>query len=370
VLFGLGVGLVTFGLRVTLVNEPSKMGYTSEFLWTLALNGFYWLSWAMLVPLIVRSAQRVPVPRTPECPVRRLRRLIGYHLLVGLAFTLVQTLISATMRFGLRTAVDGQADWWRIVIVNLSSTFDWGLCVYLAVVAVMYARQSQAEVARREVRESQLEARLAEAQLQALQRQLQPHFLFNTLHAIHTLVRSDPRAAEHMIERLGELLRVSLANAGQHLVPLETELAHLEKYLAIEKVHFGTRLSFDLDVPLGLRDVVVPYLILQPLVENSVRHGIAPVARPGRIRVRARRSADNVEITVADNGRGLSSADLAHVNEGVGIANTRARLDRLYKDRYRLEFFDTEGGGLTVKLVLPYVVTGEWPLRPALEVAV
>lgn len=216
----------------------------------------------------------------------------------------------------------------------------------------------QQQARARALRASQLEARLAEAQLQALQRQLHPHFLFNTLHAIFTLVRLDPGAAEQMIERLSELLRVTLANTATQEVALAEELAYLDRYLAIEKVHFGDRLDVAVDVPLAIRDAAVPYLILQPLVENAVRHGLAPQRGHGTIAVVGGREGDDLVLSVSDSGRGVTGGHLATLNEGVGLTNTRARLERLYGGRQRLAFSSPEGGGLVVTLRLPFMPLG------------
>ena len=170
---------------------------------------------------------------------------------------------------------------YRLLTAALLQDLDWNYAIYLCIVGVSHAVYFHRQAQDRAVRASQLEARLAEAQLQALQRQLQPHFLFNTLHAIFTLVRHNPAAAEQMIERLSELLRVTLKNTATQEVPLAEELTYLDKYLAIEKVHFGDRLQIEMDVPLGVQDGLVPYLVLQPLVENAIRHGLAPRRAPG-----------------------------------------------------------------------------------------
>jgi hypothetical protein len=200
----------------------------------------------------------------------------------------------------------------------------------------------------RELKASQLEARLAQAQLQALKMQLQPHFLFNTLHAISTLVHRDPNGADRMITRLSDFLRLTLENAGIQEVPLRVELEFLDKYLEIEQVRFGQRLAVRHDVDPAALDLLVPNLILQPLVENAVRHGIAPRAAGGRIDIRARKVKERLEIEIGDDGPGLApSQPLA---EGVGLRNTRERLRQFFGADHAFELKDGLEGGFRVRL--------------------
>src|SRR5262249_33741095 len=178
-----------------------------------------------------------------------------------------------------------------------------------------YRHEAQA----RALTAAHLETKLAEAQLEALQRQLHPHFLFNTLHAIYTLVEEDPRAAQTMIDRLSEMLRVTLGQTSAQQVALDTELTFLDKYLAIQQVLLGDRRPVRSEVPLSARDARVPYLMLQPLAENAIRHGIEPRAAAGLITISASRDGDALELTVADNGRGIAPGRLPAFNQGVGL---------------------------------------------------
>jgi two-component system, LytTR family, sensor kinase len=182
--------------------------------------------------------------------------------------------------------------------------------------------------------------------------QLNPHFLFNTLHAISALMHKDVEAADCMIARLSDLLRYALESTDAQEVPLKQELAFLERYLEIEQTRFGDRLVVRKQIdPLAL-EALVPTLILQPLVENAIRHGIEPHARRGEIRLSARRDAGMLHLEVRDNGGGLITAN-GSPEEGVGLSNTRARLAELYGDRHRFEFRNADQGGLIVHLVIP-----------------
>ena len=214
--------------------------------------------------------------------------------------------------------------------------------------AIVLARVAGARGQRRAAADA-----LAEAQFQALQRQLQPHFLFNTLHTISSLMRSDVEAADLMIDRLSDLLRMSLRSQAQE-VTVKQELEILHSYLAIEQTRFQDRLSVAIDVDPNVLDASVPHLLLQPLVENAVRHGIAPRARPGRIEIRARRAEGRLELEVLDSGDGLQPDRLSAMNDGVGLGNTRARLTHLYGAAHRFTFANRPEGGFRVSISLPF----------------
>jgi two-component system LytT family sensor kinase len=200
----------------------------------------------------------------------------------------------------------------------------------------------------RELAASQLEARLATAQLEVLKMQLQPHFLFNTLHAISALMYRDVEGADRMVTRLSDFLRLALDSSGVQEVTLKREMEYLDKYLEIEQVRFGERLEVHRAIDPAALDLLVPNLVLQPLVENAVRHGIAPRISGGRIEVRAHAKGGTLTIEVTDDGPGAES-----VREGVGMSNTRARLEHLYGAAARLDLANLPGGGFRAHLELP-----------------
>jgi two-component sensor histidine kinase len=212
----------------------------------------------------------------------------------------------------------------------------------------------------------QLEARLARAQLQSLRLQLHPHFLFNTLNTINALIGTDRRAAERVISGLSELLRMSLSSASEQEVTLARELELLAHYIEIQQIRFQDRLSVRFQIDSEVRSALVPNLMLQPLVENAIRHGIAPRAAPGHVVVTARRTGDRLEMSVVDDGVG-ETAGTEH-RDGVGLGNTRARLLSLYGADHRFEAGTPPTGGFVVTLEIPYrtdSVVREAPRRDA-----
>lgn len=213
--------------------------------------------------------------------------------------------------------------------------------------ALLFYRRAQ----ERERRSLELAASLAEARLQALRMQLQPHFLFNTLNAIATLVHENPAAADDMIASLSDFLRLTLERGDRPEQPLRDELEFIDRYLEIEKIRFGDRLQVHREIDPDALEVRVPTLLLQPLVENAVRHGLEPRRETGLITVTARRDGPDLKLAIADNGVGL--AGTAPAREGVGLSNTRARLRELYGSRADLHLQETPGGGTTVAVRLP-----------------
>jgi LytS/YehU family sensor histidine kinase len=234
----------------------------------------------------------------------------------------------------------------------LLKSFQYNMLVYWVILTVGHAFNYYRAAQERELRASELERHLAQARLQALQMQLNPHFLFNTLHAISSLMHKDVEAADRMIARLSDLLRYALESTDEQEVPLRQELAFLDRYLEIEQTRFGDRLLIRKQVDPGALDVRVPNLVLQPLLENAIRHGIEPHARRGEICLSARRTDRVLHLEVQDNGAGLAAGN-GCPEEGVGLSNTRARLSELYGDEYRFEFKNAPEGGLIVHLAIP-----------------
>lgn len=211
----------------------------------------------------------------------------------------------------------------------------------------------QTVVARQRVRE--LQEQLAQAELQNLKSQLQPHFLFNTLHTISVLQRQDVDAANQMLLKLSELLRVSLDHSRADQIPLQQELDFLEAYLSIEKTRFEERLRITIDAGGADRAALIPTLLLQPLVENAVRHGIAPRAAGGDLNVSARRNGSTLELLIEDNGAGLADDFSDRRAHGCGLRNTQERLRALYGDKGSLQIAARRGGGVSVRVSIPYM---------------
>lgn len=232
------------------------------------------------------------------------------------------------------------------------------LMVYFAVLGAGFARtyflrdQARAEETRQlQAHTAQLQARLAEAQLAVLRTQINPHFLFNTLHAISSLVERDPRGVRRMIARLSDLLRYTLENTGEQEIPLDRELELLQRYLDIMRVRFQGRLDVALNVEDAVRDALVPNLVLQPLVENAFKHGVDAAETAGRVEIDAFRRNGSVVLRVRDNGPGPREIPPSN---GVGLRNTIARLSQLYGSNQRFSLERAEGGGAVAEVVLPY----------------
>lgn len=311
--------------------------------WTraLALALADWYSWAALFPVMLWLAQRFSFGR------RNWRRSLLVHLPAGVALSVLKLLIEVS----LARALDGGRPR-AVQITQFSST----LFTYFAILGVVFAVAYYRRAREHELRAAQLASQLAEAQLSALRMQLHPHFLFNTLHAVSSLMRKDVEAADRMIVRLGDLLRLTLEEAGARETPLRREMELLERYLEIEQIRFRDRLQAQIEIEPETLDARVPGLILQPLVENAIRHGIAPRSAPGRITIRSWREDGWLRLQVSDNGAGLSATQLATLEEGVGLGNTRARLRQLYGENQSFELSGSEGGGLTASLSLPFRV--------------
>ena len=303
-----------------------------------------WYGWGVLAPAIFWLGRRVPFER------RTWVRAIVTHLPASLLLAIVKV----AMDTWLLPRVTG-------LEIPVSSAYELhsNVLTYWAILGVGLTIDYYRKFRERELRASQLETRLAEAQLQVLKMQLHPHFLFNTLHAISTLMHRDVDAAERMLTRLSDLLRHSLESVGVQEVSLKQELEFLDRYVEIEKVRFGDRLAVEVNVDAELLDARVPNLILQPLVENAIRHGIGSRAAGGRIEIEARRDNGMLGLEIRDDGPGLPAENdeggSGGTGDGIGLANTRARLEQLYGARHRFELSDAPSGGLVVSLSIPLV---------------
>ena len=329
--------------------------------------------WAALTPALFWLASRYSLERSDR--VQRLFLFLAIGVLTAIAMEMIvgwlrfELLMEGRMRGGgpFRGPRGGGP------FPGLRRMF-WldDLMVFIAVMAGGTARDyfwryraRQEEAVRLQAKTAELQAQLAQANLAALRSQLDPHFLFNTLHAISSLVERDPRGVRRMIARLSELLRSTLDGAHEQETPLQQDLSFLQRYLEIMEVRFQGRLQVDLRIESRALDALVPTLILQPLVENAVKHGVSKVEGVGRIIIAADRLEDTVRLEVRDNGPGLGDRDGAP--EGVGLRNTRARLAQLYGDAQRLTLEAAPEGGAAVTVVLPYHTRAD--LRPAVDPA-
>ncbi|MGH8637210.1 MAG: sensor histidine kinase [Burkholderiales bacterium] len=330
----------------------------------LALNLALWYVPAALTRPIFWLAARFPL----DSP--RWLRAVAIHAGAAVAFSFIHSAAMIAVRGTLWPELVDRP--WPAFLAWAQSSYltnlDWALMTYAAIVGLSYAISYYRESQARALTAANLETRLMEARLKTLEAELHPHFLFNTLHAISTLVHSDPEAADRMISRLSDLLRLTFDRSGAAQIPLKEELEFLQKYLQIEQIRFQDRLSVNFDIDPETLDVEVPRLILQPLVENAIKHGISPRSGDGLVQISARRQAQGVWIEVKDNGVGLVGNARVRFTNGVGLSNTRARLECLYGDAHRLDFAEGDAG-LSVRMLIPHQRMPNDALAPPAQVA-
>ena len=329
------------------VNRPYP--YATAAWWNLA--AFY--LFAVSFPAVTYVARRFPFDRQ-----RWLSRATTYgcwifvlSVLHLIGFLLIYWMIGGPRLPRNAPLADALAYFKLLFLGNLrTNLIIYALLLFGAMAANYYRRYLAGEQ-----RAAQLQAQLAQAQLQALKMQLHPHFLFNTLNAISELVHKEPETAERMVIQLSDMLRVSLDSIGVQEIPLEQELEFLRRYLDIEETRFRDRLRIRMDVDPGTLGAYVPNMILQPLVENAIRHGISPLSRGGSIDIRARRNGETLSLQICDDGRGLpTNGEHASRGNGVGLANTRARLTQLYGvGRFELDVESVPDAGVAVSVTIP-----------------
>jgi two-component sensor histidine kinase len=226
--------------------------------------------------------------------------------------------------------------------------------IYWCIVCICWAFGHFQETAERERRTLELETRLTQANLQALKMQLQPHFLFNTLNAISSLIHENPRAADDMIGSLSQFLRTTLTVSAKDEISLGAELEFLEHYLEIQQTRFGDRLIICREIEAGAPDALVPPLILQPLVENAIHHGIEPRETGGTLTIRAARKNGALHLEISDDGKGFSGGQLLRPGNGVGLSNTEARLQTLYGKNHQFKLMANQPTGASVTIEIPF----------------
>jgi signal transduction histidine kinase len=341
------IGLLEASLSSVLVALSNK----TMPLWRLLVMGvFDWYIWAALTPLVLWGIRRCPIEQ------RNWLRPLIVHLIAGFLFAIAVIIIQIPILELINPA-------WVIMSDPVSpfETFTRLLTLrtllymlaYWAVVGLVHAAAYYRKFREHEMHALVLESQLAQAQFQMLRMQLQPHFLFNTLNAISALMHQNVELADQMLARLADLLRSTLETAGTQEVPLKQELEFIELYLEIEQARLGPRLVVRLDADPETMDAYVPNLILQPLVENAIRHGIAPRPGTGHIEILARRENGTLQVQVLDDGPGLKQEALRK-REGVGLANTRARLLQLYGDRHRFVAANRPEGGFAATMHVPF----------------
>lgn len=309
-----------------------RLGFLDAYLWALATLAIFWL------------ARRFPLERG------RMLRSSAAHVVGAVVLSLAR--VVAFVELARHVDWLGERSFnrqlWGSAFLNL---VFYVLLLGLAHAVLYYERYRE-----RELMAERLAAGLTEARLHALKMQLQPHFLFNTLNAISALIPAEARSARRMVARLGDLLRISLDHEETQEVTLREELEFLQPYLEIEQARLEDRLTVVMEIAPGTLDARVPHLLLQPLVENAIRHGIAPRVEPGRVEIRAASGPDGrfVHLEVRDNGPGMDPDIHADPRKGVGLANIRSRLEQLYGAEHHMTLENHSQGGAVVRISLPF----------------
>lgn len=240
------------------------------------------------------------------------------------------------------------------MLVSLYYNIDKMLIVYCVLVIYQQALTYYEEIQHKELKASQLKTQLSQAHMQALKMQLQPHFLFNTLNAIVTLIHKNPDAAEEMIVRLSDFLRMTLDVSGKQLVPLREEVEFIRAYVEIEQIRFGGKLQYVQSIPAELLDAQVPLLLLQPLVENAIKHGISQYDHAHSIELTAERKGTVLRIRVSDDGIPAALLDSAAVKQGIGLNNTRMRIETMYGENGRMDILSNGSNGVMIEMSIPF----------------
>lgn len=352
-----------------------ELSELTEGAWRLLVGPFIWvLPWVILTPLIFRVSERFPIER--EVWPKRALTHIGIALCFAIPVDMFSDYLNMWQYEPLRDA-DSPPNTYSAIDNVLQIRFWMDVVIYSVALTAGFARDyfyryqdHQVESLNLRAHSSALEAQLSEARLQALRMQLNPHFLFNTLHAISSLVERDPRGVRSMVARLSSILRYSLDKGDQQLATVHQEMNILGQYLDIQQIRFQGRLQVNQDIAPELHSALIPTLILQPLVENAIKHGISKVKADGELTIRGWIVMPLVHFTIEDNGPGLSDAYLSEgdgapvldpnaYKGGVGLSNTRARLEARYGSIYKLELRPREGGGTVTHIALPYASTSD-----------
>lgn len=314
----------------------------------LLLSLAQWWSWGLVAPVIIAIDRWLPSSDT------QLARRAVLHLLISAPATVVYVYVFAAMR-----ALVGVGSWQAVydtqtILGALRGMFLWSWLVYWLIVGAWQAYRYHEQLLSSEVQRERLERRFTEARLNALRMQLDPHFLFNALNTISSQVERDPRLARTMIEHLGDLLRLSLESRDREEIPLAEELAFLDHYLAIQRIRFRDRLTIETQVDPDVAYTLVPGLLIQPLVENAIRHGISSRATGGTVTVSAHRVGTRLRIRVVDDGVGLPLDWSSATSAGLGLSLTRDRIAGLYPDGLSgLDVRRRAEGGTEVEVSLP-----------------
>lgn len=340
------VTLIVFGTVGQNYVQITMRRHEAASFWKMMLwPSVWWYGWAFIAPFFFQLARRYPL--NSQTFSRNVTMLVVGCLAAFVVHVGLQVLAMYLPRFS-----HIHPDFADALEHHTLSSLYLNVFIYWFIVGCAHAFGYYQQARERTLRTAQLESELTKAQLHALKMQIHPHFLFNTLHSISTLMYRDVRSADRMVTHLSDLLRTTLDRSEEQDITLEEEVRFLEKYLRIEKARLGDRLTVDMDMETGVKEARVPSFVLQPLVENAVKHGIAPYSHPGTIDVRAWAEGGHLRLQVADNGPGMPEG-VSVLGNGVGLSNLQARLTTLYGSAVDMQFSVAKPQGLVVDLSLP-----------------
>jgi two-component system, LytTR family, sensor kinase len=342
------LGVLAFA-RYILLTGSAKPNLLAELLgW---LSCYY--AWLLLTPLLFRLERRFPLDK------RWLN--VAVLAMIGLPVSYCAYEITLFMNAGVRVVLHSSpispTRWWPFPAreIGLEQALYWFTVLAACVIRnVAYLREKEHLAAQLAVEKAELESNLRGAELETLRMRLNPHFLFNCLQSISSLSQKDPKTAGQMVKHLGDLLRVALKDQTQAECTLATEMALVDAYVAIEQMRFGERLSVSRDIELGTEKALIPAFLLQPLIENAIKHGLRAENKSGSIWIKSYRDSSQLVLTVSDNGVGLSNDRIAELEMGIGLSSTCERLARMYAQQHSFSIRPLAEGGAEVRVALPF----------------
>ncbi|MCB0282136.1 MAG: histidine kinase [Calditrichae bacterium] len=326
-----------------------QVNQQADWLKILMVDTPYFVFWSFFTPIPLYFSRRFPFVK------KNWLSLLVIHFMLAMVIAFIHSLIYMTFRMYI-TIGSFQDIEIASIYINAVANFDYGILVYFVILLVLNVLEYYKRFQQEKTQNAELQSALITAQLDALKMKLQPHFLFNTLNSISVLIKDNPQKAGETVNRLSDLLRHVLNNVDDQFTELENEISFIRQYLAIEKVRFGERLTVTIELDDGLKKVPVPSLLLQPIVENAIRHGIARRRGKGVIDIKVFKNNHFLTIDVSDNGIGYNPQK-GELEKGLGLKITTDRLKSLFGDEYKLNIVAVKSGGTKVSLQIP--VPGE-----------
>ncbi len=345
--FLLMVGWGVIGTLFTLQSYIYRINVGQNITWWELYPGevFYFLFWGGCTPLIVRLSRHFRVHKS------NWRKNIILQVLIGLLFAVGQRIVYEFIMQNIRATAERPFTWERLT-QNVIGFSDYGLFIYIIIVFIDHAKGYYKELIEEQLHATRLKEELTAAQLQALKMQIHPHFLFNSLNTVSVLIQEEPKKAEQTLIMISDLLRLTLKRSESPEIALKDELQYVELYLNIEQVRFGDRLKISIHSEKDTLEAQVPPLILQPLVENAIKHGISQKRGEGIIEIYCERKNGSLSMRVTDNGNGITT--MGNTTEGgIGLSNTTSRLKALYGNNANIVLSGGDSGGTTIEIVLP-----------------